>query len=269
MSADLTREQLRELFLFEALTDERLDALVQLGDVVEVPAGNAVFREGEPAARLVVLLSGTISMTRLVRGDELEITRSDHVGAYGGATQAYVKPEEDKLYSASWTAVTDCRVYALPGTNFAALVREWFPMAVHLLEGLFLGLMASNELIGQRERLQALGSLTAGPGRCGWTAGGVGRCDLGRPGRVLAPGRRKRGSGGRSPGAAHGRPGRGRRGRGVRARCRDNGAVAAAVDRAVRDGRGSRTRGASRTRRSATGSSSCDLPGRLQERHGP
>ena len=90
MTADLTREQLRELFLFEALSDERLDVLCQMGDVVEVLAGTAVFREGEPAECFYVLLSGTISMTRLVRGDELEITRTDHVGSYGGATQAYV-----------------------------------------------------------------------------------------------------------------------------------------------------------------------------------
>ncbi len=162
MSTDLTREQLRELFLFEALSDERLDALAQMGDVVEVPGGTAVFREGEPAECFYVLLSGTVSMTRTVQGDQVEVTRTDHVGSYGGATQAYVRPEEEKTYSATFTAVTDCRLFALPGTAFAALVREWFPMAVHLLEGLFLGLQNSQAVIGQRERLLALGSLTAG-----------------------------------------------------------------------------------------------------------
>jgi len=35
-------------------------------------------------------------------------------------------------------------------------------MAVHLLEGLFIGVRNSNELVGQRERLMALGKLTAG-----------------------------------------------------------------------------------------------------------
>jgi signal transduction histidine kinase len=39
---------------------------------------------------------------------------------------------------------------------------EWFPMAVHLLEGLFIGGQKSREVVGQRERLLALGSLTAG-----------------------------------------------------------------------------------------------------------
>ena len=45
---------------------------------------------------------------------------------------------------------------------FAQMMREWFPMAVHLLEGLFYGNRNTNEVIGQRERLLALGSLSAG-----------------------------------------------------------------------------------------------------------
>jgi signal transduction histidine kinase len=41
-------------------------------------------------------------------------------------------------------------------------MREWFPMAIHLLEGLMLGLRNSQAVIGERVRLTALGSLAAG-----------------------------------------------------------------------------------------------------------
>jgi signal transduction histidine kinase len=41
-------------------------------------------------------------------------------------------------------------------------MHDWFPMAVHLLEGLFFGIKNTQEAIGQRERLLALGSLSAG-----------------------------------------------------------------------------------------------------------
>src|SRR6202044_666458 len=41
-------------------------------------------------------------------------------------------------------------------------MHEWFPMAVHLLEGLFFGQRRTQDAIGQRERLLALGSLSAG-----------------------------------------------------------------------------------------------------------
>src|ERR1700759_469208 len=41
-------------------------------------------------------------------------------------------------------------------------MNDWFPMAVHLLEGMFFGLPNSQQVISQRERLLALGSLSAG-----------------------------------------------------------------------------------------------------------
>ena len=41
-------------------------------------------------------------------------------------------------------------------------MREWFPMAMHLLEGLFFGMRNSQTIVGERERLLALGSLSAG-----------------------------------------------------------------------------------------------------------
>ena len=48
-------------------------------------------------------------------------------------------------------------------TTFADVMRDWFPMAMHLLEGLFFGMQNTQRaVIGERERLLALGSLSAG-----------------------------------------------------------------------------------------------------------
>jgi signal transduction histidine kinase len=41
-------------------------------------------------------------------------------------------------------------------------MRQWFPMALHLLEGVFYGSQNQQRVVGQRERLLALGSLSAG-----------------------------------------------------------------------------------------------------------
>jgi signal transduction histidine kinase len=54
------------------------------------------------------------------------------------------------------------RFFVLDASVFAELMHEWFPMAVHLLEGLFFGNRNAQAAIGQRERLLALGSLSAG-----------------------------------------------------------------------------------------------------------
>src|SRR5258705_3913931 len=42
------------------------------------------------------------------------------------------------------------------------MMNEWFPLAVHLLEGAFFGNRKAQEAVGERERLLALGSLAAG-----------------------------------------------------------------------------------------------------------
>ncbi|MGW5672766.1 histidine kinase, partial [Micromonospora sp. NPDC003776] len=41
-------------------------------------------------------------------------------------------------------------------------MRSWFPMATHLLEGLFIGMRNTQTIVGERERLLALGALSAG-----------------------------------------------------------------------------------------------------------
>ncbi|MGH3586780.1 MAG: ATP-binding protein, partial [Pseudonocardia sp.] len=109
-----------------------------------------------------VLLSGSLSMVRMVRGDEVEVTRSDQPGVYSGATQFYLGDQVEQNYGATVRALTDSEFLALPAAEFSAKFSQWFPMAVHLLQGMFVGIRNADELVGQRERLLALGKLTAG-----------------------------------------------------------------------------------------------------------
>jgi signal transduction histidine kinase len=154
--------ELGGLFLFESLSAEQLDWLAEHGRVERDAAETVVHREAEPATCFYVLLSGTIRMTRRVGGDDVEIIRSEQRGVYSGATQAYLEDRVEQTYAASLTAVTDTTFFVLPAAAFAGMMRDWFPMAMHLLEGLFFGMRNSQQIVGQRERLLALGSLTAG-----------------------------------------------------------------------------------------------------------
>ncbi|MGF1646927.1 MAG: sensor histidine kinase [Kineosporiaceae bacterium] len=158
----LSADELADLFLFESLSAGQRQWLADRGWVVEVSAGAAVYREGEPAEVFVVLLDGEIRLFRRVRDTDVDLVRSAHRGAYAGATQAYVSGLTDQRYSNSMTAIADSRFFVLGAAEFAEAVREWFPMAVHLLEGLFFGLRNSDAVVGQRERLIALGQLSAG-----------------------------------------------------------------------------------------------------------
>jgi signal transduction histidine kinase len=158
----LTPEELRGLFLFEDLDGDQLAWVAANGNVVDRPAGTEVSVEGEPAECFFVLLEGTISMVRRVGGSEVETVRTSHRGVYSGAVQFYFGDRLEQRYQATVRAVTDCRFLALPAGSFAAVFRQWYPMAVHLLEGIFVGQRNLAELVGQRERLLALGKLTAG-----------------------------------------------------------------------------------------------------------
>jgi len=158
----LPAQALRNLFLFEKLSDEQLQWLAEHGWVIEAQSGATVLAEGAQAELFVVLLSGTISMSRRVGQDDVETVRTDQVGVYAGAMQAYVADRGAQTYNTTIRVISDARFFALRAEDFAWLMHTWFPMAIHLLEGLFLGMRTSAHIVGQRQQLLALGALSAG-----------------------------------------------------------------------------------------------------------
>ena len=154
-------EELRMLFLFEKLTGAQLEWLCRRGRVESFPVG-PVYAEGDPATTLYVLLGGTVVLSRRLGADEVELGRTSRRGVYAGAWQAYLGDHVPQLYSNSMRVTEPSRFFTLDAAVFAGLVREWFPMAVHLMEGhVFYG-VDLQERTAQRERLLALGSLSAG-----------------------------------------------------------------------------------------------------------
>ena len=162
MSGRLGPGELRELFLFEKLDDGQLAWLAERGGIADYQAGETIYRAGEPAERLFVLLEGTLSMLMRAGGTEIEVNRTDHRGAYAGAFMAFLDLPMGRSYAGSLRAVTDCRFWVLPAADFGRAVREWFPMATHMLEGLAVQGMGSQQTVSTRERLVALGTVTAG-----------------------------------------------------------------------------------------------------------
>jgi signal transduction histidine kinase len=154
-------DELRTLFLFEKLTEDQLRWLCERGRVSLIDPG-LVFTEGAPATCFYVLLEGTIAMSRRVGTDDIEVNRTSQRGVYAGAFSAYMGDRVSQVYMNSVRAIEPCRFFVLDADTFAELMNEWFPMSVHLLEGVFFGTKNTQQAIGQRERLLALGSLSAG-----------------------------------------------------------------------------------------------------------
>ena len=155
------KDELRTLFLFEKLDDEQLQWLCERGHIQWFEPG-WIAREGEPASCFFVMIEGSIALSRRVGEDDVEISRSEQRGVYTGAWQSYLGDRVEQTYPGSTRALTRTRMYVLGAQDFAEFMRIWFPMPLHLLEGLFFGQQKNRDAVAQRERLLALGSLSAG-----------------------------------------------------------------------------------------------------------
>jgi len=153
--------EISSLFLFEKLSPEQIGKLCAAGRVEQFEPG-PVYTEGEPAACFYVMIEGTVVLSRRVGGDDIEVSRTSQCGVYAGSIQAYLGDRVQQVYINSMRVTEPTRFFVLPAESFANFMHEWFPMAIHLLEGLFLGSQTFQRAVGQRERLLALGSLSAG-----------------------------------------------------------------------------------------------------------
>jgi signal transduction histidine kinase len=153
-------DELRTLFLFEALTDEQLQTLCDNGHIQTFEPGPVV-TEGEPATCFYVLIEGELVMSIRSGGVDIETGRTSQRGVYCGAWSAYI-PGAESVYSASVRVTKPSRFFVLDADAFARFMQTEFPMAVHLLEGHTVGSERARRIIGQREKLLALGQLSAG-----------------------------------------------------------------------------------------------------------
>jgi signal transduction histidine kinase len=154
-------DELRTLFLFEKLDTEQLEWLCAHGHIEHFEPG-PVYHEGDPATCFYVLIEGGLALSRKVGAEEVEISRTGQRGVYAGAWRAFLGDRVPQKYDNSMRVTAPSRFFVLDATLFEQLMRDWFPMALHMLEGLFFGMQNTQQAIGQRERLLALGSLSAG-----------------------------------------------------------------------------------------------------------
>ncbi|OBG21878.1 histidine kinase [Mycolicibacterium celeriflavum] len=153
-------DELRTLFLFEKLTDAQLQILCENGHIQTFEPGPVVV-EGEPATCFYVLIDGELVMSKRSGGVDIETNRTSQRGVYCGAWSAYI-PGAEAAYSASVRVTKPSRFFVLDADAFARFMQSEFPMAVHLLEGHLVGGRRHSQIIGQREKLLALGQLSAG-----------------------------------------------------------------------------------------------------------
>jgi signal transduction histidine kinase len=153
-------DELRTLFLFEALTDEQLETLCTNGQIRPYQPGPLCV-EGEPATCFYVLVEGELAMSKLSGGQDIETNRTSQRGVYCGAWSAFTA-EQHQTYTTSVHVTKPSRFFVMDAPVFGQFMKDQFPMAVHLLDGLAVGTERTRRIIDNREKLLALGQLSAG-----------------------------------------------------------------------------------------------------------
>src|ERR1044071_2541809 len=137
MGEQCLREELRTLFLFDALSDDQLDVLCANGHIETFPPGPLCV-EGDTATCFYVMIEGELIMSKRSGGVDIQTNRTSQRGVYFGAWSAYI-PGEEQAYQASVRLTKPARCFVLDANKFAEFMRTQFPMAVHLLEGHLVG----------------------------------------------------------------------------------------------------------------------------------
>ena len=130
-------DELRTLFLFEALTDEQLETLCTNGHIQQYQPG-PICVEGEPATCFYVLIEGELAMSKLSGGQDIETNRTSQRGVYCGAWSAFTA-EQHQTYTTSVHVTKPSRFFVMDAPAFGQFMKDQFPMAVHLLDGLAVG----------------------------------------------------------------------------------------------------------------------------------
>jgi signal transduction histidine kinase len=152
-----TLEELRRVPLFDGLTDEQLREVLEEGSEEFVPAGEVRGREGEPAENLYVILEGEFRWSKKVDGGEVVMN------TYGsGEFFAEVPLLLGKPFLATWRALADSWVFALPNETFRRMLTTNPSFSNAILEMLAQRIQVLYSVAQQRERLSSLGTLAAG-----------------------------------------------------------------------------------------------------------
>ena len=140
--------ELRTLFLFEALDDDQLDWLSEKGYCKTWLAGERSTPRVSRRRTSSFCSPARCPCIAASENTEVELSRTNQRGVYSGATQSFVKGMDELPYWSSVRAVTDCEFWVIGAAEFGEKFREWFPMAVHLIEGITQGFAPASRSSG-------------------------------------------------------------------------------------------------------------------------
>jgi CRP-like cAMP-binding protein len=124
MSKNTYHQYLKQVPLFSDLDDDELDEVAQKATDLDLKAGSVIMREGATAHEMVIVVRGTLEVTR---GDE-------HIadigpGGFAGEMALIARAHRNSTV----TAKTDVALLHIDGRDFAGLLQDVPQVAVKML----------------------------------------------------------------------------------------------------------------------------------------
>jgi signal transduction histidine kinase len=150
-------EDLSKLELFQHLPPERLDWVCDRAHKVELAAGEILIQEGDSPRGVFVLIAGQIGITRISEGLDIPIGQHQAPEFFGEAPILTDEPVPVSLH-----ALTDCLTYEIAGDDFRFLLHECRDFERAVFRVMARRLRGVESFIRGREKMAALGTLSAG-----------------------------------------------------------------------------------------------------------
>ncbi len=150
-------DALRHVPLFAQLSDEQLQWIADHSSEIRRNAGDILFIEGSPATYFYVLLEGEVQITKKVGGLETVLT-THRAGAFTGEIPLLTGTP----YIASAYTLRASHLLSIEAATFQQMLVICSPIASQLLPTIAWRMQAIETVLQQREKLAALGKLSAG-----------------------------------------------------------------------------------------------------------
>ena len=152
-----TLDETKQDHLFPTLTAEEIAGLLPHGTEQALPAGAALFSEGDAENEFFVILEGELKVTRNIAGEEVLLTKH-HPGQFTGALSLF----NGEKSIATGLAAGTLRALRISLNQFQDIMAACPAIACKIISVMAQRKPEADALLQQREKMAALGKLSAG-----------------------------------------------------------------------------------------------------------